>query len=107
MSDEGIDVDGGELIDEGLDSGEFVVVEKGVEGHVDADAESVSITNEGSDILDAVACGSACAETRGTDIDRVGAVADSFKTTFKVTGRSKELNGSHRYCTESLDRRSS
>ena len=86
MGDEGIDVDSGKLVDEGLDSWQLFVIKQRVNRDINLHSEGVSEADEGGDVLDAVACRSTCAKARSTDIDGIGAMADGFETTFEVAG---------------------
>ena len=107
LGDEGVHMDGGEVVDECLRGGQFLVVEEGVDGDVDACAEEVGVVHELSDVPDAVAGSSTCSEAGSSDVHGVCSVADGFETAFQVAGGGKELNGSHRYRRVFPDRRSS
>ena len=95
LGDEGIDVYGGKVVDKGLNDWKLVIVKEGIDRHIDSDTVSMGITNKGGDIVHTISCRSTSAEAGSTDIYGVSTVADSFETTFKVTGRGKELYFSH------------
>ena len=93
LHDEGVGARAVELVDEALHGGELVVVEDGVERHVDARPERVGVVGQAGDVADRVACCRAGAEARSADVDGVGAVADGFDAGVGVAGGGEEFDG--------------
>ena len=83
-----------QLVDEAFHGGELVVVEDGVERHVDARPERVGVVGQAGDVADRVARSGAGTESRSADIDGVGAVADGLDAGVGVAGGGKEFDGS-------------
>ena len=71
---------------------QLVVVEDGVESHVDPRAEEVGIRGEALDVGHGVSRGGPGAEPRPAYVDGVGAVADGLDARIGVARRGKEFN---------------
>ena len=95
MDDESIDTRLIEPMDEALHFWQFVVVEDGIERHVDADTKDVGIAAQRCDVFDAVAGSRSGAKGRTADIDGISTVVNGFAGYIEIFGRAEEFYGSH------------
>ena len=70
---------------------DFVVEEQCVDRHKHLAAIEMGVTYQGFDILNAVAGTDPGTESRGTDIDGIGAMVDGLATEFKILGGGEEF----------------
>ena len=92
------------LNDEGVDSGvieipselacrlDLGIGEKSVHGDVDAGTINMSQTDDITDVVDAIGGGMPSTETRGADIDGIGAMQDGGACALKILGWCKQFD---------------
>ena len=91
LDEDGIDTDSPEILKELAGGIEFIVVEDGIDGYIDLDAEGMGIFAELADVVDTVACRRTGSETRRPDIDGIGAMIDGGYATCEVLGRRQQF----------------
>ena len=91
LHDEGIGADAVELADEAFGFAQFVVVEQGVEGDVDAGVEAVGQVDESGQVVEAVTGGRAGTESGSPDVDGIGPVKDCLLPDFGILGRGQQF----------------
>ena len=69
----------------------FIVIEDGVDRHIDLDSKGTGIVAELSYVVNTVACSRTCTEAGGSDINGVGTMVDGRDATRKVLGRSQQF----------------
>ena len=70
---------------------ELVVVDNGVDRHVDLRLELVGIVAQSGNVVDAVACRSTGAEALCPDVDGIGAVINGRYATLQILGWSQQF----------------
>jgi hypothetical protein len=88
-----IDAHGRQFVDESIHGRQFVVVKERIDRHIDPRAKDVGKGRELANILNTIACRSACTKALGTNIYGIGSMANGFKATLKVAGWGKKFNG--------------
>ena len=80
-----------ELVGQPLGCLELLILQDGIEGHIDPGAKAVGKMAQRLNLGQGIARGSARTKTGATDIDSIGAVTDRLHTKLAIFGRSQQL----------------
>ena len=96
LHEDGIHAHCGELVDQCANLFQLMVIDDGVDRHIDLGEKAVGMVTQHPDVVEGVARSRTGAILRRTDIDGIGAMVDGRHPTRKVAGRCEQFKRCHR-----------